>query len=105
MAGRRFSRCFKVTHKAYPRNGSIAKCWMRSGTVEIHADPPTNPFKWRHFPGEVILLCVRWYLRYPLAYQHVAELLAEPGVAVDPSCIWRWVQAYGPELDKRRRPI
>jgi hypothetical protein len=30
---------------------------------------PTNPFKWRHFPGEVILLSVRWYLRYPLAYQ------------------------------------
>ena len=29
----------------------------------------SNPFKWRHFPGEVILLCVRWYLRYPLAYE------------------------------------
>jgi hypothetical protein len=52
----------------------------------------TNPFKGRHFPGEVILLCVRWYLRYPLAYQHVAELLLERGVAVDASCIWRWVQ-------------
>ena len=45
---------------------------------------PTNPFKGRHFPGEVILLCVRWYLRYPLAYEHVAELLAERGVEVDP---------------------
>src|SRR3954453_23438030 len=65
---------------------------------------PTNPFKGRQFPGEVIILCVRWYLRYPLAYEHVAELLAERGVAVDPSCIWRWVQAYAPELDKRCRP-
>ena len=64
----------------------------------------TNPFKGRHFPGEVILLCVRWYLRYPLAYQHVAELLAERGVEVDPSCIWRWVQTYAPELNKRCRP-
>ena len=64
----------------------------------------TNPFKWRHFPGEVILLCVRWYLRYPLAYQHVSELLAERGVAVDASCIWRWVQLYAPELNKRCRP-
>src|SRR5262245_24918954 len=64
---------------------------------------PTNPFKWRHFPGEVILLCVRWYLRYPLAYQHVSELLEERGVVVDPTCIWRWVQAYGPELNKRCR--
>src|SRR5947199_10560942 len=64
---------------------------------------PTNPFKGRQFPGEVINLCVRWYLRYPLAYQHVAELLAERGVEVDPSCIWRWVQAYAPELNKRCR--
>jgi hypothetical protein len=37
----------------------------------------TNPFKGRHYPGEVILSAVRWYLRYPLAYQHVSELLAE----------------------------
>ena len=64
----------------------------------------SNPFKWRHFPGEVILLCVRWYLRYPLAYEHVSELLAELGVEVDASCIWRWVQEYGPELEKRCRP-
>jgi transposase, IS6 family len=46
---------------------------------------PTTPFKGRHFPREVILLCVRWYLRYPLAYEHVAELLAERGLEVDPS--------------------
>ena len=64
---------------------------------------PTNPFKGRQFPGEVIILCVRWYLRYPLAYEHVAELLAERGVEVDPSCIWRWVQSYAPELNKRCR--
>jgi transposase-like protein len=65
---------------------------------------PTNPFKWRHFPSEVILLCVRWYLRYPLSYEHVSELVAERGVAVDASCIWRWVQTYAPELNKRCRP-
>src|SRR5215472_9116549 len=65
---------------------------------------PTNPFKGRQYPGEVIVLCVRWYLRYPLAYQHVSELLAERGVAVDPSCVGRWVQAYAPELNKRCRP-
>ena len=40
---------------------------------------PTNPFKGRQFPGEVIILCVRWYLRYPLAYQH-----APPDFAVGP---------------------
>jgi hypothetical protein len=44
----------------------------------------SNAFKGRHFPREVIRVCVRWYLRYPLAYEHVAELLAERGVEVDP---------------------
>src|SRR5258706_16354487 len=65
---------------------------------------PNNPFKGRHYPGEVIVLCVRWYLRYPLAYEHVSEILAERGVEVDASCIWRWVQTYAPELNKRCRP-
>ncbi len=65
----------------------------------------SNPFKGRQYPGEVIVLCVRWYLRYPLSYAHVSELLAERGVEVDPSCIWRWVQAYAPELNKRCRPF
>ena len=63
-----------------------------------------NPYKGRQYPGEVIVLCVRWYLRYPLSYQHVSELVAERGVEVDSSCIWRWVQAYAPELNKRCRP-
>src|SRR5260370_28740836 len=63
-----------------------------------------NPFKGRQHPGEVIVLCVRWYLRYPLSYEHVAELVAERGVEVDASCIWRWVQVYAPELNKRCRP-
>jgi transposase, IS6 family len=65
---------------------------------------PANPFKGRQYPGDVILLAVRWYLRYPLAYEHVAELFAERGLAVDRSCVWRWVQAYAPELNKRCRP-
>src|ERR1041385_7102443 len=64
----------------------------------------TDPFKGRQYPGEVILMAVRWYLRYPLAYLHVAELLSERGLFVDASCVWRWVQAYGPEIDKRCRP-
>lgn len=52
----------------------------------------------------MILLCKRWYLRYPLAYDDVSELLAERGIAPDPTCIWRWVQTYAPESDKRCRP-
>src|SRR5271154_4281158 len=64
----------------------------------------TNPFKGRQYPGDVILQAVRWYLRYPLAYEHVAELLAERGLKVDASCVWRWVQVYSPELNKRCQP-
>ena len=64
-----------------------------------------NPFKGRQYPGELIILCVRWYLRYPLSYEHVSELMVERGVEVDASCIWRWVQVYAPELNKRCRPF
>jgi IS6 family transposase len=62
-----------------------------------------NPFKGRQYPGQVIVTAVRWYLRYPLAYEHVSELLSERGLPVDASCIWRWVQAFAPELSKRCR--
>jgi IS6 family transposase len=64
---------------------------------------PPNPFKGRHYLGEVIVLCVRWYLRHRLSYDHVAELVAERGVEVDASCIWHCVQACAPELNKRCR--
>ena len=65
---------------------------------------PSNPFKWRHYHGDMILWCVRWYLRYPISFAHLAEMAAERGLAITASCIWRWVQVYGPELDKRCRP-
>jgi transposase, IS6 family len=63
-----------------------------------------NPFKWRHFRGEIILLCVRWYLRYSLSYRDLEEMMAERGLKVDYSTIARWVQAYAPELEKRVKP-
>jgi transposase, IS6 family len=63
-----------------------------------------NPFKWRHFEAEIILLCVRWYLRYALSYRDLEEMMAERGLPVDHTTIYRWVQRYAPELDKRSRP-
>jgi IS6 family transposase len=56
------------------------------------------PFKWRHFEGEIILLCVRWYLRYALSYRDVEELARERGLFVDHTTVFRWVQCYAPEL-------
>src|SRR5881396_140071 len=63
-----------------------------------------TPFKWRHFEAEIILLCVRWYLRYSLSYRDLEEMMAERGLAVDHTTIYRWVQRYAPELEQRSRP-
>jgi hypothetical protein len=60
-----------------------------------------NPFKWRHFEAEIILLCVRWYLRYALSYRDLEEMMLERGLSVDHTTLYRWVQHYAPELDKR----
>ena len=63
-----------------------------------------NPFKWRHFEAEIILLCMRWYLRYTLSYRDLEEMMLERGLQVDHTTIYRWVQQYAPELEKRCRP-
>jgi transposase, IS6 family len=60
-------------------------------------------FKWRQFEPEVILLAVGWYLRFSLSYRDVEELLAERGIAVDHVTLWRWVQRYAPEIERRLR--
>jgi transposase, IS6 family len=63
-----------------------------------------SPFKWRHFEGQIILICVRWYLRYCLSYRDLEEMMAERGLKVDHTTIYRWVQKYAPELEKRCKP-
>jgi transposase, IS6 family len=60
-------------------------------------------FKWRQFEPEIIVCAVRWYLRYSLSYREVQELLAERGITVDHSTVWRWVQRYAPEIELRQR--
>src|SRR5271170_4692510 len=61
-------------------------------------------FKWRQFEPEMILLAVGWYLRFSLSYRDVEELLAERGFLVDHVTVWRWVQRYAPEIQRRLRP-
>jgi len=63
-----------------------------------------NPFKWRHYEASIILLCVRWYLRYALSYRDLAEMMSERGLLVVHTTIFRWVQDNAPEIDKRSRP-
>ncbi|MCA1568369.1 MAG: IS6 family transposase [Acidobacteria bacterium] len=64
----------------------------------------SSPFKWRHYAPDVILLCVRWYCRFQLSYRDVEEMMHERGLDVDHSTVFRWVQRYAPELNKRIRP-
>jgi len=56
------------------------------------------------FPPEVILLAVRWYLRYGLSYRDLEELLAERGIEVDHPTLYRWVQRFTPLLIDAARP-
>jgi len=66
-------------------------------------------FKGSHFPQEIILTGVRWYVAYPLSTRHVEALMPERGVHVDHSTINRWVVKYSPQLEeafhRRKRPV
>ena len=63
--------------------------------------PRRSPFKHHRFPRGIILRTVRWYLRYPLSYQNIVDLVAERCVKADRSTAYRWVQKFGPDLTKR----
>ncbi len=63
-----------------------------------------SPFKGRQFTAAVILWAVRWYLQFPISYRDLEGMLSDRRVAVDHSTLYRWIQAYAPELDKRIRP-
>ena len=57
-----------------------------------------SAFKGFRFPPEIIVVAVRWYLRYGLSYRDVEELLGERGIEVDHVTIYRWVQRFTPLL-------
>jgi transposase-like protein len=56
------------------------------------------------FPPDVIVLAVRWYLRFGLSYRDVEELLAERGIEVDHVTVSRWVVRFTPLLTEAARP-
>ncbi len=65
---------------------------------------PRSAFSGFRFPSDVIVVAVRWYLRFGLSYRDVEELLAERGVQVDHISIYRWVQRFTPLLAEAARP-
>ena len=62
-----------------------------------------------HYPLDVILTCVRWYVANPLSLRHLEEMMAERGVSVDHSTVHRWAIKLLPVLEKafrrRKRPV
>jgi putative transposase len=66
-------------------------------------------FKGAHFPQDITLTGVRWYVAYPLSYRHIEELMQERGVDVDHATVNRWVVKYSSQLaaafHRRQRPV
>ncbi|RKT10708.1 DDE superfamily endonuclease [Paraburkholderia sp. RAU2J] len=62
-----------------------------------------------HYPLEIMLVCVRWYVAYPLSLRNLEEMMAERGIAVDHSTVHRWAIKLLPVLEKvnaeRETPI
>jgi IS6 family transposase len=77
---------------------------VRHLRVNSSTQPPKLAFAGFRFPPEVILIAVRWYLRYGLSYRDLEELLAERGIEVDHVTLFRWVQRFTPLLIDAARP-
>ena len=65
---------------------------------------PDQSFKGRQFTAEVILWAVGWYLMFPISYRDLELMLADRGVEIAHTTLFRWIQAYAPEIEKRIRP-
>jgi transposase-like protein len=77
---------------------------MRTTRPSRPSIPPRSTFTGFRFPSDVIVLAVRWYLRFGLSYRDVEELLTERGVEVDHVTIYRWVLRFTPLLVDAARP-
>jgi transposase, IS6 family len=90
--------------------GTVASAGREVGQVGLmrrhlaRVPVPRSGFAGFRFPPEVIMVAVRWYLRYSLSYRDVEELLAERGVQVDHVTVYRWVQRFTPLLIDAPRP-
>lgn len=58
-------------------------------------------FEGRHFDREIIVLCVRWYLRFKLSFRDLVEMMAERNLSIAHTTIMRWVHHYAPEFERR----
>src|SRR6266487_4833008 len=85
-----------------PYQATLAcRSWLRSSMGKLKA--AAELFEGRHFDREVIILCVRWYLRFKLSLRDLVEMMAERGLSMAHTTIMRWMQRYAPEFEKRWR--
>lgn len=82
---------------------SYALVW--SSSIRSLPMSPANPFKWRQFGGEIILLFMRWCLRYAPSYRDLEEMMQDRGLPVDHTTVYRWVQRYDPNWIAAVGPI
>jgi IS6 family transposase len=75
------------------------KSEMEQLTLEIKLDL----FKWKQYESSIILLTVRWYLKYSLSYRDIVEMMSDRGLKISHTTIMRWVHEFGPEIAKRIR--
>ena len=92
-----------VLHWAMPAPVGEGDAMTRSHAWQVHP-VPSSAFAGFRFPAEVIVLAVRWYLRFGLSYRDVEELLTERGIEVDHVSVFRWVQRFTPLLVDAARP-
>jgi transposase-like protein len=92
------------------RSGAVASVEDEGGQAVLmrrrprRAPSPQSGFAGFRFPPDVIMVAVRWYLRYGLSYRDVEELLTERGITVDHVTVYRWVQRFTPLLIDAARP-
>jgi transposase-like protein len=84
-----------------PRPGTNLGMARRRRVASVR---PDQSFKGRQFTAEVILWAVRWYLMFPISYRDLELMLADRGVDVAHTTLFRWTQTYAPQIEKRIRP-
>ena len=77
---------------------------MKCRRSALLSTPELSAFSGFRFPPEVILLSVRWYLRFGLSYRDLEELLSERGIDVDHVTLYRWMQRFTPLFIEAARP-
>ena len=99
-------RCVRCGSVAIRRDGHTrlgGQRWRCNECERRFTIRSTSAFSYHHFPDDQIALAVRWYVTYSLSYAAVVEWLAERGVIVNPSTVYRWVQRFLPLFGEAAR--